>query len=192
MKAICVYCASSTQIDEHYFEQAKKLGKILSANKVTLVFGAGNVGLMGVLADSVLETGGKAVGVIPQFMVDENWHHKSLNDLIVTETMHERKALMAQMADAAIALPGGCGTLEELLEIITWKQLGIFTKPIVIVNINGYFDPLLAMLDKSIEGKFMRPEHKRMWEIVTNVDQILPAIKNSPKWHESARGFAAI
>lgn len=192
MKNICVYCASSTQIHPDYFEQAKRLGKIFAQSDINLVFGAGCVGMMGVLADSVLENGGVATGVIPQFMIDENWHHTELTELIVTQTMHERKEKMAQLADAAVALPGGCGTLEELLEVITWKQLGIFTKPIVIVNINGYFDPLLEMLKKAIEGKFMRAEHEEMWEVVATADEVLPAIANAKKWHESARGFAAI
>jgi uncharacterized protein (TIGR00730 family) len=192
MKNICVYCASSTQIDQKYFQEAQKLGEIFAQEDINLIFGAGSVGLMGVLADSVIQNGGKATGVIPQFMVDENWHHTELTELIVTQTMHERKEIMAQMADAAVALPGGCGTMEELLEIITWKQLGIFTKPVVIVNIGGYYDALLEMLGKAIDGKFMRPEHESMWEVVSNARDVLPAIRNAKEWHTSARGFAAI
>jgi uncharacterized protein (TIGR00730 family) len=192
MKNICVYCAASTQIDHKFFAEAQKLGEIFAKENINLVFGVGSVGMMGVLADSVMKNGGKTTGVIPQFMVDENWHHTELTELIVTKTMHERKELMAQMSDAAVALPGGCGTLEELLEIITWKQLGIYIHPVVIVNINGYFDPLLEMLQKAMDGKFMRAEHAAMWQVVSCAEEVIPAIKNAPKWHTSARGFAAI
>lgn len=192
MKNICVYCASSTQIDQTYFDEARKLGEIFAKEEINLIFGAGSVGLMGVLADSVMLHGGKTTGIIPQFMVDENWHHTELTKLIITQTMHERKEKMAQLADAAVALPGGCGTMEELLEVITWKQLGIFTKPIVIVNIAGYYKPLLEMLQSSIQGKFMRMEHQKMWEVVENVADVLPAIGRAKQWHQSARGFAAI
>lgn len=192
MKNICVYCASSTQIDKKYFDQADKLGQIFAQEEINLVFGAGSVGLMGSMADSMIRNGGRTTGVIPQFMVDENWHHTQLTELIVTETMHERKEIMAKMADAAVALPGGCGTLEELLEIITWKQLGIFIKPIVVVNIDGFFDPLLQMLHKAIDEKFMRNEHANIWEVVNCVEDILPAIARSKVWSASARSFAAI
>jgi uncharacterized protein (TIGR00730 family) len=192
MQTICVYCAASTKIKPQYFEATARLGKILAVAELSVVFGGGSSGLMGQLADSILEAGGMITGVIPQFMCDENWHHDELTELIVVETMHERKQKMAMMADAVIALPGGCGTLEELLEVITWKQLGIFIKPIVIVNLDGYFNDLIAMLHRAIDEQFMRNEHKRMWEVVGTPEEVLSAIQNSDTWDSTARSFAAI
>jgi uncharacterized protein (TIGR00730 family) len=192
MQTICVYCAASTRIKPQYFEATARLGKILADANLSVVFGGGSSGLMGQLANSMLAAGGKITGVIPQFMCDENWHHDELTELIVVETMHERKLKMAMMADAAVALPGGCGTLEELLEVITWKQLGIFTKPIVIVNMDGYYNDLIAMLHRAVEEQFMRDEHKRMWEVVSTPEEVLGAIQNSDIWDATARSFAAI
>ena len=149
-------------------------------------------GLMGKLADSMLALNGKITGIIPQFMCDEEWHHESLTNLIVVETMHERKALMAQMADAIVALPGGCGTMEELLEAITWKQLGIISVPIVIVNMYGYYDSLIEMLHRAVEEKFMRDVHKNMWNVINTPEQVLSAISNPLEWEANARNFAAI
>jgi len=192
MLTICVYCASSTQINPLYFEATERLGKILAEAGHAVVFGGGSTGLMGKLADSMLAENAKITGVIPQFMIDEDWHHNELTELIVTQTMHERKEKMASMADAAIALPGGCGTLEELLEVITWKQLGIFTKPIIIVNMGGYYDPLIEMLHRAVDEKFMRDIHKNMWEVVETPEDVLNAISNSANWDENARNLAAI
>lgn len=192
MQNICVYCASSSQIDDVYFNEAEKLGAEIAAHKMQLVYGGGAVGLMGRIADSVLKNGGNVIGVIPQFMCEQEWDHLGLTQLIITETMHERKEKMAFMSDAAVALPGGCGTMEELLEVITWKQLGIFTKPIIIVNINGFYDPLITMLNRAIEQNFMRELHRNIWTEVQSADQVLDAIQNAPHWDESTRKFAAI
>ena len=192
MKTVCVYCASSTQIKPEYFESTDRLGKIFTNAGISVVYGGGSNGLMGKLADSMLESNGKIIGIIPQFMCDENWHHKALTELIVVETMHERKEKMVKMADAVVALPGGCGTLEELLEVITWKQLGIFTKPIVILNIGGYYDSLIDMLHRAIDEKFMRNIHKNMWEVVNTPEEVLEAIQNSTSWDSNTRKFAAI
>ncbi|MCE5331709.1 MAG: TIGR00730 family Rossman fold protein [Bacteroidales bacterium] len=191
MQYICVYCASSTQIKPAYFETADRLGKILAKEGIHLVYGGGSMGLMGQIADSVLAAGGKVTGIIPRFMCEEEWDHKGLTELIITETMHERKERIAMMADAAVALPGGCGTLEELLEVITWKQLGIFTKPIIIVNVDGYFDSLVAMLHRAVEENFMREVHRDIWKVVETAEEVIPAILNSPKWDKSVRKFAA-
>ena len=147
IKSICVYSASSTKIDAKYFAAAEELGKLLADQHIRLINGAGNIGLMRSVADAVLANGGDVTGVIPTFMVEQNWHHTGLTKLVEVESMHERKQLMAQLSDAVIALPGGCGTLEELLEIITWKQLGLYLNPIVILNVGGFFDPLLQMLE---------------------------------------------
>lgn len=192
MQYICVYCASSSQINPIYFDAAEKLGKILSDNNLQLVYGGGSVGLMGQIADTILAAGGRVTGVIPQFMCEQEWDHNGLTELIITETMHERKEKMAFMSDAAVALPGGCGTFEELLEVITWKQLGIFTKPIIIVNIDGYYDPLIEMLNRAIEQNFMRDLHRDIWTVVASAEEVLPAILNAPLWDESVRKFAAI
>ncbi len=191
-KKICVYCGSSTQVNPVYFETARKLGEFFAKNEIEAIYGGGSIGLMGTLADSILENNGKITGIIPRFMVEENWEHNNLSELIIVETMHERKEKMAFMSDAAVALPGGCGTMEELLEVITWKQLGIFTKPIVIVNTNNYFDHLIAMLEKAVNENFMRELHKNIWTVVENAEQVLYAINNATVWDNSIRKFAAI
>lgn len=192
MQTICVYCASSTQVKPAYFEAAANLGKILASAGLSIVYGGGSLGLMGCLADSALAAGGRITGVIPRFMCEVEWNHTALTELIKVETMHERKEKMAMMADAVVALPGGCGTLEELLEVITWKRLGIFTKPIVIVNTDGYFDALVAMLNRAVDECFMREEHRTMWEVVDTPAEVLPAIRASVAWNENARSFAAL
>lgn len=139
--SVCVYCASSTKIDSAYFEAARELGTLLGQRHIRLINGAGGIGLMSATADAVLAAGGEVTGVIPHFMVEQGWQHKGLTEMIEVENMHQRKQKMADLSDAVIALPGGCGTLEELLEIITWKQLGLYLNPIVILNTNGFFDP---------------------------------------------------
>lgn len=192
MQNVCVYCASSTQIKPSYFEATARLGRILADAQLTVVYGGGSNGLMGQLADSALSAGGKVIGIIPNFMCEVEWNHTGLTELILVETMHERKEKMAMMADAVVALPGGCGTLEELLEVITWKKLGIFTNPIIIVNTEGYYNDLIAMLDRTIDEHFMRNEHRRMWEVVETPEEVLPAIQNSVAWNSEARAFAAL
>ena len=156
IKQCAVYAASSSLVAPEYMEAAANLGRRLAKEGIGLVYGAGKVGLMGAVADAALGAGGKVTGVIPQFMVDNGWAHGGLTDLIVTPDMHSRKEKIVSLADAAIALPGGVGTLEELCEVITWKQLGLFLKPIVILNVGGYYDPLLAMLESAARGHFMR------------------------------------
>jgi uncharacterized protein (TIGR00730 family) len=192
MKAICVYCASSTQVKRSYFEATDRLAKILAEANIPIVYGGGSMGLMGQLADSTIAYGGTITGIIPRFMCEVEWNHTKLNELILVDTMHERKEKMALMADAVVALPGGCGTLEELLEVITWKRLGIFTKPIVIVNLEGYFDALITMLNRAVDEHFMREEHRQMWKVVESPDEVLNAIYDSVLWDENARSFAAL
>lgn len=192
MQTVCVYCASSTQVKPSYFDAADQLAKILANKQLSIVYGGGSNGLMGQLADSMVEAGGRIIGVIPRFMCEVEWQHTNLSELILVESMHERKEKMAAMADAVVALPGGCGTLEELLEVITWKRLGIFTKPIIIVNIEGYYDDLIAMLNRAVDEKFMREEHREMWKVVEYTEDVLPAIERSKKWDEDARNFAAL
>lgn len=190
--SVCVYSASSTQIDQAYFTAAEHLGKLLGKKGIRLINGAGNMGLMRSVADASMKEGGKVTGVIPHFMVEQNWHHQGLTDLIEVESMHERKQLMAEMSDGIIALPGGCGTLEELLEVITWKQLGIYLNPIVILNINGFFDPLLEMLNKAIEQNFMRLQHANIWTVASSPEEAIEMLYTSPVWSKDIRKFAAI
>ena len=192
IKSVCVYCASSSKINPDYFEAAREIGQLLAQKGMRCVCGAGNQGLMGTLADSVLAHGGEVLGVIARFMIDEGWCHPGLTQTIVTADMHERKERMAQEADAVIALPGGCGTFEELFEIITWKQLGLFLNPIVILNTNGYYDPLIEMLHKAIDENFMRREHERMWLVAQTPQEAIDAIEQAPAWDPSIRKIAAI
>ena len=192
ISSVCVYCASSTKIPSVYFDAAKELGRLLGERKLRVVNGAGNIGLMCTVSDAALAAGGTVTGVIPHFMVEQDWYHKGLTELIEVETMHERKQLMANLSDAVIALPGGCGTLEELLEIITWKQLGLYLNPIVILNTAGYYDPLLALLEKAVEQNFMRTEHTRMWVVATTPQDAIDALYSAPDWNGSVRKFAAI
>ena len=192
VKNVCVYCASSTQIDPIYFDSASKLGHLLAERNINLINGAGKTGLMGASSDAALKAGGTVTGVIPQFMVENEWHHHQLTQLVVTETMHERKQLMAKMSDGVIALPGGCGTMEELMEIITWKQLGLFLKPIIILNIDGFYDPLLCMFQKAIDTHFMRPEHGAIWQVAQTPEEAIDMLYNIPHWNKDIQKIASI
>lgn len=192
IKNVCVYSASSTKIAPVYFAVAEELGRLLASRGINLINGAGSIGLMGATSDTALAAGGTVTGVIPRFMVEQNWHHSGLTQLVETETMHERKQLMAEMSDGVIALPGGCGTMEELLEIITWKQLGLYLKPIVILNIQGFYDPLLKMLQRAIDGNFMRAEHRGIWQVATSAQEAIDLLHTTPWWNKEVRKFAAI
>lgn len=154
--AITVYCASSSQINGEYFDAARQLGRFLAEAGYTVVNGGGDTGLMGALNDGCLEAGGRAVGIIPKFMVDRGWGHKGLTKMIVARDMHQRKELMAACAKSVIALPGGIGTFEELMEIMTWRQLGLYTGKVVVLNVRGYYESLLALLDKADTEGFLR------------------------------------
>jgi conserved hypothetical protein, DprA/Smf-related, family 2 len=190
--SVCVYSASSTKIDPVYFDTAYELGTLLGQQHIRLINGAGNMGLMSAVSDAALATGGEVTGVIPRFMVEQGWHHTGLTRLVEVESMHERKKMMADLSDAVIALPGGCGTLEELLEIITWKQLGLYLNPVVILNVKGYFDPLLAMLQRAVEENFMRTQHGSIWHVAKTVREAVELVHTVPLWDVSIRKFAAI
>ncbi len=190
--SVCVYSASSTKIDSVYFQAAEQLGRLLAQRHIRLVNGAGSIGLMRAVADAVLENGGEVTGVIPHFMVEQNWHHTGLTELIEVDSMHERKQKMADLSDAVIALPGGCGTLEELLEVITWKQLGLYLNPIIVLNTNGFFDPLFGMLGRAIEENFMRRQHGDIWKVASTPEEAVELLYTTPKWDISIRKFAAI
>ena len=189
---VTVYAASSSQIDDVYFEAAKELGHLLAKYRITCINGAGNQGLMGKITDSVLEQGGKVIGIIPRFMVEQGWHHRKLTEKIVTDDMHERKKMMADKSDACIALPGGIGTLEELLEIITWKQLGLYNCPIIILNINNYYDDLLKMLNRARKDNFMHEKHSSIWSVAKNPQQAMNIILENPQWEKDPISIAAL
>ncbi len=192
IKSVCVYSASSTQIAPVYFEVAEELGRLLARKRINLINGAGCIGLMAATSNAALAEGGMVTGVIPRFMVEQGWHHQGLTRLVETDTMHERKQLMAEMSDGVIALPGGCGTLEELLEIITWKQLGLYLKPIVILNIDGYYNPLLEMLKNAIDGNFMRKEHQAIWQVASTAEEAIDMLYHAPAWNRELRKIAAM
>lgn len=192
IQSVCVYSASSTKIADCYFQAARELGELLGHHGIRLVNGAGNLGLMRACADACLEAGGQVTGVTPRFMVEQGWQHPGLTELIETEDMHTRKQTMARLSDGVIALPGGCGTLEELLEIITWKQLGLYLNPIVVLNTNGFYDPLLKMLNRAAEEHFMRPAHLDIWKVASTPTEAIDLLYSTPVWDKEIRKFAAI
>ena len=173
MRRLCVFCGSSTGNRPEYRDAARRLGELLSGRGIGLVFGAGHVGLMGVLADAVLAVGGRAVGVIPQALVDRELAHRGLSELHIVRTMHQRKALMADLSDAFVALPGGYGTGDELFEILTWAQLGIHAKPIGLLNVAGYFDPMLAWLEHMTREDFLRRRHRELLLVAADAAALL-------------------
>lgn len=189
---ITVYSASSGQVPPAYVETARELGALLALRGHTLVNGAGRSGLMAAAADACMDNGGDAIGVIPRFMIEQGWQHDGMTRLVVTDDMHRRKETMAEMSDACIALPGGVGTLEELLEIITWKQLGLYLKPIVVLNTAGYFDSLLEQLGRAADERFMRPEHRNIWQVADTAAEAVAMCENTPLWDSSVRRFAAL
>lgn len=191
-KKIAVYCASSTQIDDCYFKDARRLGQLMGEQGVTLINGAGNMGLMAESANGCLEAGGKAIGVIPTFMIKEGWCHNGMTEIIETTDMHERQAKMAEMNDAGIFLPGGIGTFAEMTELIMWKQLGLYLKPIVLLNTRGYFDSMLNTLHQAIKENFMRPVHADTWCVAPTPEEALRMALETPLWDTSIRRFAKI
>jgi uncharacterized protein (TIGR00730 family) len=162
IRSVCVFCGSSAGSDPRFAQAASELGALLASEGITLVYGGGHVGLMGILADAVLANGGKVIGVIPRALWDREVGHRSLTELHVVETMHERKAMMASLADAFVALPGGLGTLEEVFEVWTWAQLGIHDKPVGFLDVEGFYAPLLAFLDGAVDAGFVRSAHRAM------------------------------
>lgn len=192
VKTIAVYCASSNKVRASFVAAAERLGELIAADGKRLVYGDGGIGLMAAVARGALKVGGEVVGVIPQFMVDQGWNNPDSTETIVTQTMHERKAKIVEISDAMVALPGGIGTFEELLECLTWKQLGLHHNPVVILNTDGYYDKLLACIDLMVDEQMMRPIHKEMFVVVSEPDEVLPAIMNAPEWDPSTRRLAAI
>jgi uncharacterized protein (TIGR00730 family) len=173
MKSVCVFCGSNYGDNPVYQEMAADMGRKLAMAGLKLVYGGGKVGLMGVLADAALAAGGEVVGVIPQAIVDMEVAHLGLTELIVVQSMHERKARMADASEAFIALPGGYGTFEEFCEVLTWSQLGFHVKPCGVLNVGGFYDPLLALFDRAVQDRFVRPEHRELVLADTDVDALL-------------------
>jgi len=191
-RAVCVYCASSRSAHPDYRAAARRLGEVLAAEGVGIVYGGGAVGSMGALADGALARGGRVIGILPRFMAELEWGHKGLTDLQLVEDLRTRKHMMLTLSQAAIALPGGSGTLEELLEAITFKRLGLYLKPIVLVNTRGFFTPLIEQLARAVEERFMDQRHLLMWQVVATPEEVPTALANAPSWSADARAFAAV
>jgi uncharacterized protein (TIGR00730 family) len=187
LRRVAVFCGSNHGRDPRYADAARELGQLLVERGIGLVYGGGNVGLMGVIADTVLDAGGTVTGVIPQQLWDKEVGHGDLTELLVVDSMHERKLAMADRADAFIALPGGVGTFEEFFEVVTWTQLGIHQKPAGLLDIAGFYAPLLAFLDQTTEAGFLRPGHRAMIRSATSAAALLDdlaawEIVDTPKW----------
>ena len=187
MKRVCVFSGSSPGGDLAYRAAATDLGHRLAERGIELVYGGASVGLMGAVADAAMEGGGHVIGVIPQSLVDREIAHPAIADLRVVESMHERKALMADLADAFVALPGGVGTLEELFEVYTWNQLGLHAKPLGLFNVRGYYDGLARFLDHAVEERFVTPHHRAMLLVSEHLDELIDGLDGwqaprQPKW----------
>ena len=189
-RRICVYCASSQQCDAEYHAAAYRLGGSLAEAKLTLVYGGGGAGSMGALADGALARGGRVVGILPRFMKELEWGHPALSELRLVEDLRERKHKMLEGSHGVVALPGGCGTLEELLEAITLKRLGLYLHPIVLVNTRRFFDPLVQLLSSAISERFMDDRHHAMWQIVREPEEVVDAFAAAPPWTAAAQRFA--
>ncbi|HWB18075.1 MAG TPA: TIGR00730 family Rossman fold protein [Vicinamibacterales bacterium] len=176
MQSVCVFCGSSFGDKPIYRELAERLGRTLANRGLTLVYGGGNVGLMGVVADAALDAGGRVIGVIPQALVDWEVAHNGLTELVVVQSMHERKARMAEASDAFIALPGGYGTFEEFCEVLTWSQLGLHRKPCGVLNVEGYYDPLLALFERAVQDRFLAAEQRDLVLADTDVNALLDRV----------------
>ena len=189
---ICVYAASSTKVASEFHLAARQLGETLALSGHSIVYGGGSQGLMGSLADGALAHGGAVIGILPRFMADLEWGHSGLTHLDLVEDMRERKHKLLTGSDAVIALPGGCGTLEELFEAITLKRLGLYFNPIILLNTRDFYTPLQTFMQQVIAEKFMNDEHASMWSLVDRVEEVLPTIQAMPKWREDARDYAIV
>jgi len=180
IKSLCVYCGSSGNVDQDFRDAAKDMGVAMAKAGIQLVYGGGHVGLMGIIADGVMNAGGEGIGIIPEHISIKEVQHKGLTELHVVDTMHTRKQMMVDKSDAFLILPGGIGTLDELCEIMTWRQLGIHDKPIIIANIKGYWTPFLNMVDHIIEQGFMRAGDNKLVHVVTSLNDVIPALESAP------------
>jgi uncharacterized protein (TIGR00730 family) len=189
---ICVYCASSNKTPERYLEHARTFARILTDNRIDLVFGGSRSGIMGEMANEMIRLGGRTIGIMPRFMQEVEWHHEDLTEMITTETMAERKEAMITNVDAVVTFPGGCGTMEEFMETLSLKRLGLFDKPMIILNSHGFYDPLVELLEAMLKNHFLGPRHREMWTVVESPEKILPAIAGNTGWDPQARSFALV
>lgn len=180
LRSVCVYCASSSRGPESHKAAARQLGRLLAESNIRLIFGGGHVGLMGVIADAALAAGGEVTGVIPGFLSDLELAHDGCDEMIVTDSMHSRKQKMAELSDGFVILPGGLGTLDEAFEIITWRQLGLHDKPIVLVDLDGYWQPLRALMDQIVANRYMRPTDAPLFRTVERIEDVLLALRTAP------------
>jgi uncharacterized protein (TIGR00730 family) len=180
IRSVCVYCGSAGAVDQRYRAAAEEIGRGLAAAGIALVFGGGRIGLMGIAADAALAAGGQVIGVIPAALRDAELAHQGVSELVVVDTMHDRKRVMAERADAFAVLPGGIGTLDETFEILTWRQLGLHDKPIFLVDVAGYWEPLRTLLDHIVEHRFATSLVPRLVEIVPNMAALLAALGRTP------------
>lgn len=176
IKNVCVYCGASNRASERYLEAARDVGRLLAGNDIGLVYGGGRMGLMGMVADSVLDNGGRATGIIPKHLQDREARHDELSELYIVDTMHVRKQMMADRSDAFLILPGGYGTLEEAFEILTWKQIGLHNKPIVFLNIFDFWTPLKELKQHLFDESFIKADDLKLFTLVESTDQILDAL----------------
>src|SRR5665213_3589739 len=181
VKRLCVYCGSSGEVAEAYRAAAIRLGGLLGEHKIGLVYGGGRIGLMGLLADAALKAGGEVTGIIPDHLRDREIGHAGLTELRVVDDMHERKRLMAELADAFAILPGGLGTLEEMLEVVTWRQLGLHDKPIFIIDVEGYWTPLLRLFDHVIDEGFAGRDARGLYRVLSRVEDLAAAMREAPQ-----------
>jgi len=189
---ICVYAASSDRCDPDYHQAAYALGAALGTAGCTVVYGGGSAGSMGAVANGALSAGGQVIGILPKFMADLEWGHPGLTRLELVEDMRERKHRLLTGSDAVVALPGGCGTLEELFEAITLKRLGLYFNPIVLLSTRGFYAPLAEFMRQVIGERFMNPEHEAMWSLVDTPEDVLPRIRATPRWRDDARDLAVV
>ena len=190
IQRVCVFCASSRRCDPAYTESARLTGRLLAAAGKTVIYGGGSTGLMGALADGALEAGGRVEGVLPRFMDDLELGHRGVSAMHLVECMQTRLQKMLDHSHAFVALPGGCGTLEELFFVLTRKRLGLHTGPVIVVNVNGYFEPCLEMLERCVTERFMDERHGRMWTVVPRPDDVLGALESAPAWGKTDSAFA--
>src|SRR5688500_14388461 len=191
-QTICVYCASSRRCDPVYHEAARRVGEVLAESGFGIVYGGGVSGSMGAVADGALARGGTVRGILPRFMMDLEWGHPRRTELRIVEDLRIRKHLMLSDSHGVVALPGGCGTLEELFEALTLKRLGLYVHPIVLLNTRNYFAPLVELLKHAVEERFMGERHLEMWQVVAEPEEIPHALTTAPPGSESAREFAAV
>lgn len=182
IRSLCVYCGSSDRGPQAHHDAALRLGRIMAKARIRLVYGGGRIGMMGRVADAVMESGGEAIGIIPQFLEQVEIGHSGVSQLIVTDNMHDRKQKMAELSDAFLIMPGGLGTLEEAFEILTWKQLGLHEKPIIIADIGGYWRHLTELIDHMIAESYARPEHRALFQVIDGIDELLPTLEAMPAY----------